>query len=164
MKNLPRNFISSRFRRLWRMPCGVAARRLTWVPTSEILLKKAFRPDHAQLEFGEVGGRYPEWSFGSEPVVASEEKIVVATLPDFEGDAMLEVWRIGDESPPDVAGELIYDGVIRLSGEDAEAGTYLGADLERIRLGSGVHRIRLFVDKPGYASHLVFVVTHAPGV
>jgi hypothetical protein len=48
-----------------------------------------------------------------------------------------------------------YEGLIRLSGDESEANTYLGGELERIRLG-GEHRVRVFVDEPGYATRIPF--------
>jgi hypothetical protein len=128
------------------------------VATGEILLRREFRPDHAQLEFGAVGSSYPEWDFGDEPVVANGEKVVVATRPDFEGAAVVEVRRGTSDEPLDDASALIFDGVIRVSGDGAEVGTYLGGDLERIALSPGEHRLRVFVDEPGYASRVVFSV------
>ena len=117
----------------------------------QVLLKREFRPDHAQLEFGAVDGSYPDGEFGSEPLVASDEKVVVATLPEFEGNAS-----------PDDAGTLIYDGVMRLATADAEVGTVLGGDLQRVPLEPGEHRLKVFVNEPGYASRIVFLVTAAP--
>jgi hypothetical protein len=125
---------------------------------SRLLLRREFTPDHAQLEFGDVEGAYPAWAFGGEPLVANEEKIGVATLPDFEGDAVIEVRLTAIQEVPDDVGVLIHDGIIRLSGDDAEVGTCLGGDLERVRLGRGRHRVRVFVDEPGYATRIVFLV------
>jgi len=88
--------------------------------------------------------------------------VVVATLPDFEGDVDVEVWLDADESSPASAGSLIYDGVVRLATGDAEAGTFLGGDLERLVLEPGEHRLRVFVDEPGYASRIVFLVSPTP--
>ena len=108
-----------------------------------------------------MGGSYSDWEFGSEPLVANDEKVIVARRPDFEGDALVEVWLDADESP-EGAGALIYDGVIRLATAGAEAGTFLGGDLQRVALEPGEHRLRVFVDEPGYASRIVFLVTLAP--
>jgi hypothetical protein len=105
-------------------------------------LKREFRSDHAQLEFGATGGKYPEWDFGSEPVVANQEKVVVATLPDVEGDALLEVWRSVNQATPGDVGALIYDGVRPLAGQGAEAGSFLGCDLESVSLDPGDHRLK----------------------
>jgi hypothetical protein len=52
-----------------------------------------------------------------------------------------------------------YEGLIRLSGDESEASTYLGGELERIRLGRSEHRVRVFVDEPGYATRIAFLVT-----
>ena len=123
-----------------------------------MLVSREFRPDHAQLEFGAVGASYPEWGFGSEPMVANGEKVVVATGPDFEGNVVVEVRRGGADQPPEGASALIHDGAIRVSRAGAEVGTYLGADLERVVLPAGDHRVRVFVDEPAYATRVVFVV------
>jgi hypothetical protein len=128
------------------------------VAITEILLQRSFLPDHAQLEFGAVGSAYPEWDFGDEPLVANRERVVVATRPDFEGAVVVEVHFGTAEEPPDHARESIFDGVIRVSSDGAEVGTYLGGDLERIALPAGEHRLRVFVDEPAYASRVVFIV------
>lgn len=129
---------------------------------SEILFRREFRPDHAQLQFGAVGARYPEWGFGTEPVVADDEMIVVATLPDFEGKAMLEIWKAEAQEAPDGLGILIHEGVIQLKEDAAEVGSYLGGSLEQVLVGRGQHRVRVFVDEPGYAKRIVCLVTPNP--
>jgi hypothetical protein len=128
---------------------------------ARLLMRREFTPDHAQLEFGDIDGEYPQWEFGAEPLVANEHKIVVATPPELEGDAVIEVWAGADKQVPQDAGVLIHDGFIRLSGDDAEVGTYLGGRLERVRVGRGRHRVRVFVDEPGYATRIVYIVTPA---
>jgi hypothetical protein len=124
-----------------------------------LLLRDEFEPDHAQLEFGEVNGDYPQWGFGGEPVVANDAKVVVATLPESEGKALVEVWAADRGEPIDGSGVLVYDGRIVLSGDDAEVGTFLGGRLELVQVGPGEHRVQVFVDEPGYATRLSFVVT-----
>jgi hypothetical protein len=128
---------------------------------AQLLMRREFAPDHAQLEFGDIDGEYPQWEFGDEPFVASEEKIVVATRPDFEGDVLVEVWGKAGQQVPQDAGTLIHDGFIRFTGDEAEVGTYLGGSLERVRVGQGRHRVRIFVDEPRYATRIVYIVTPA---
>jgi hypothetical protein len=131
------------------------------VGPARLLLRKEFEPDHGQLEFGEVDGAYPQWASGSEPFVANAQKIVVATLPEMEGSAVLEVWESEDDEAPEEGTILIYDGIIQLSGSNAEIGTGLGGNLVRVPLERGEHRVRVFVDEPGYAARVVFLVSTA---
>jgi hypothetical protein len=125
---------------------------------SRLLARKELEPDHAQVELSAVGGLdYPDWGRGDEAVVALEDCIAVATRPEHEGTVVIEVW---DELPPDVAEATthVHEGDLMLDGSEAQIGSYLAGEVEHVALGPGRHRVRVFVDQPGYAERVYFEV------
>jgi hypothetical protein len=128
---------------------------------ARLLARKELEPDHAFVEISDpLGSNYPEWPEGEQVVAALPEAVVVATKPEMEGTVTIEVWS--EEEWTNIAGELVYEGELVLSGEDAQIGSTLAGDLAPVRLRPGRHKLRVVVDRPGDAERIQFVVVSLP--
>jgi hypothetical protein len=126
---------------------------------SRLLARKELEPDHGFVELSDPLGRdYPDWPEGEQVVAALPECIIVATKPETEGMVTIEVWSEEGWTNPS-GGELVCEGEIVLSGQDAQIGSTLAGELDPVRLGPGRHGVRVFVDAPGYAETIQFVVS-----
>jgi hypothetical protein len=124
-----------------------------------LLAQLELEPDHAQVELSDpLGSDYPQWERGDEPAVAAEDCIAVATRPEDEGTVVIEVW---EGAPPSHAAELVHEGTFVLAGPEAQIGSYLAGELLGVALGEGRHQVRTYVDQPGYATRIAFVVDSA---
>jgi hypothetical protein len=95
---------------------------------------------------------------GREPITETDQVIVVATRPDFEGDVEIEVWA----GPVEFRrATLVFAGPFVLSGSEAAVGCLRTPSLRAVELGAGKHRVRMFIDEPGYATQVAFAVSRA---
>jgi hypothetical protein len=123
----------------------------------ELLVRFSVEPAHAQVALADPrAAAYPEWDSGREPVTATEQVIVVATRPDVEGDVKIEVWT----GPAEFRlGTVVFDGPFLLAGPEASVGCLGTESVRAVELGAGEHRVRIFVDEPGYATQVAFAVS-----
>jgi hypothetical protein len=101
----------------------------------------------------------PRWETGEEPLVAGEQCVLVATRGD-QDPVELEVWT-GPPTTP-APGPLLFDGELCVAGQGVEVGDLVGGDGHQVKLPVGRHRLQIFADQPGNASHLRIVFDPGP--
>jgi hypothetical protein len=101
----------------------------------------------------------PRWETGEEPLVASEQTILVATRADLD-PVELEVWVGTPTTPP--PGPLIFDGELLTTGKGVEVGGLVVGEVLRVELSIGSHPLRIYADQPGNAGRLRIVFDPAP--
>jgi hypothetical protein len=117
-------------------------------------------PLHHQVGICDLdAAEMPRWDTGEEPLVAGEQCVLVATRGDLD-PVELEVWVSPPTTPP--PGPLLYEGELRTTGKGVEVGDLVGGDGHQVQLPVGWHRLRIYADQPGNASHLRVVFGPAP--
>jgi hypothetical protein len=101
----------------------------------------------------------PRWDTGKEALVTGEHCILVATRGDLD-PVDLEVWVGSPTTPP--PGPLLFDGELCTTGKGVEVGDLVAGDGHQLKLPIGWHRLRIYADQPGNASHLRIVFDPVP--
>jgi hypothetical protein len=102
-----------------------------------------------------AGVERPQWDSGDEPVLVSDQCIVLATRSDLHGPVEIEVWVGASEHRP--AGHLLFEGQLLTTGEGAAVGNPLAGDEQRVPLPIGWHRLRIYADQPVDPSRFVIL-------
>jgi hypothetical protein len=117
-------------------------------------------PLHHQVGICDVDAAdVPRWDSGEEPLLAGEQCVLVATRGDLD-PVDLEVWVGTPTTPP--PGPLLFDGELCTAGKGVEVGDLVGGDGHQVTLPVGWHRLRIYADQPGNASHLRIVFDLPP--
>jgi hypothetical protein len=95
-----------------------------------------------------------------EPVVASDQALLLATREDLDGLVQIDVW-VGAEGPEEPAGQLAFDGELLTTGGGAVIGNSLGEQLPRIPLAIGWRLVSIFADPPGAPRRFTVLVDGA---
>jgi hypothetical protein len=98
-----------------------------------------------------------EWG---EPVVASDQGLLLATREDLDGLVQIDVW-VGAEGPEEPAGQLMFDGELLTTGGGAVIGNSLGEQLRRVLLAIGWRLVSIFADPPGALRRFTVLVDGA---
>jgi hypothetical protein len=126
-----------------------------------LLLDREFVPHHAQIAMidPDVEGSYPDWGDGDEEAVSSGSGVVVATQPDHVGKVRVEV--ITGDPAEDLRNVL--DTTLSVSSDRGlVAGSVTGSDLHPVPIGTGEHRVSVYVEgPPDEVSRVVFAFPDA---
>ena len=95
---------------------------------------------------------YPQWETGEELIVFGEKGIIVATENDTK------VNTIVSSNFPKTNGNLLGSGIIQVGRKGMLVGNVVTNDLHSIECLSGKTRITIYVDNPGKAQIVEFVI------
>lgn len=116
-------------------------------------------PLYAQIDlFDPRATEGPLFKTGNEPVIAAPGWITVATRSDCQGPIPVEVWKGRLEVDDPALSGAIFDGVLDLAGPTALVGNFIMNEAESLDLGTGKHRVRVYVSPVGKQPERVYFV------
>jgi hypothetical protein len=102
----------------------------------------------------ETTEQIPAFANAEEQITSSATTVVIRVEHEQEGLATVHVYKHSG----DLGGNPVFDGTIRASNETLTVGDALAERLIRVSVEIGMHRLRVFLNRPANATHVDVVL------